>query len=331
MPATRRSSCSPPPTVLDPALLRPGRFDRHVIQELPDVKARQAILEVHTRQLPLAADADLATVAAGTPGFSGADLKNLVNEAAMLAASERAPAVSAQHLDEMRDKLLMGTVRTLAIRPKERHRLAIHEAGHTAVAYIMPEADPLYKVSIIPRGRALGVTQQLPEEERHTLPEDYLHVRLAVMLGGRAAERNMLGTVSSGADDDIRQATALARAMVSRWGMSETVGPVDVRDSDEHPFLGREIAQPRRFSEATAKVVDEAVRAMVKQAEKTATEVIQSHRPAVERLVAELERKETLVRRDIEACFGEPRSTESTVPSRQRQAQGGTLTAPAMT
>ncbi|MFQ5955205.1 MAG: ATP-dependent zinc metalloprotease FtsH, partial [Kiloniellales bacterium] len=306
------------PDVLDPALLRPGRFDRHVILELPDLKARQAILEVHTRKIPLAADVDLATVAAGTPGFSGADLKNLVNEAAMLAASEKAKAVTARHLDEMRDKLLMGTVRTLAIRPEERHRLATHEAGHTAVAYFTPGADPLYKVTVIPRGRALGVTQQLPEEERHTLPEDYLYARLAVMLGGRAAERTLLGTVSSGADDDIRQATALARAMVSRWGMSKAVGPVDVRESEEHPFLGREIAQPRRFSEATAKAVDQAVGELVKRAEERAIEVIKSHRPAIERLIAELQRKETLGRSEIEACFGEPRSSVSVAAARRR-------------
>ena len=308
------------PDVLDPALLRPGRFDRHVTLELPDVKARRAILEVHTRKIPLAADADLGTVAAGTPGFSGADLKNLMNEAAMLAASQGAQAVTARHLDAMRDKLLMGTVRTLAIQPEERHRLAVHESGHTLVAFHLPKADPLYKVSIIPRGRSLGVTQQLPEVERHTLPEDYLHDRLAVMLAGRAAEKILLGTVSSGADDDIRQATALARAMVSRWGMSEGVGPVDVRDADEHPFLGREIAQPRRFSEATARVVDEAVRELIKQAAETATEVIRSHRPEIERLMDELERKETLGRGEIEACFGASGQAQATAP--RRRAEG---------
>jgi cell division protease FtsH len=295
------------PDVLDPALLRPGRFDRHVTLELPDLRARKQVLEVHTRKVPLAGDVDLRTIAAGTPGFSGADLKNLVNEAAMLAAREAAPAVSARHLDESRDKVMMGTVRTLAIQPAERHRLAVHEAGHTALAYYLPQADPLYKVTIIPRGRALGGTQQLPEEERHTLPEDYLRDRLAVMLGGRLAERVLLASVSSGADADIREATALARAMVSRWGMSDEVGPMDVRESEEHPFLGREIAQPRRFSEATAQAVDQAVRHLLVEAERRGEDLIERHRPAVERLIAELEKKETLDREEIEACLGDTR------------------------
>jgi cell division protease FtsH len=245
------------PDVLDPALLRPGRFDRHVTLELPDKMAREAILKVHTRKVPLAEDVDLALVAAGTPGFSGADIKNLVNEAAMASAREGAAAVTMGHFDAMRDKVMMGTVRTLAIQPEERHRLAVHEAGHTVVAHHLPEADPLYKVTIIPRGRALGGTHMLPEEERHTLPEDYLKDRLAVMLGGRTAEKQLLGNVSSGADDDISQATQLARAMVARWGMSEAIGPVDLRQSEEHPFLGREIAQPRKFSETTAHEVEE--------------------------------------------------------------------------
>jgi cell division protease FtsH len=179
----------------------------------------------------------------------------------------------------------------------------VHESGHAAVAYFLPEADPLYKVSIIPRGQALGGTQQLPEAERYTLPEGYLRDRLAVILAGRTAERLLLGSVSSGADDDIRQATALARAMVTRWGMSADVGPVDLRDSEEHPFLGREIAQPRRHSEASATVVDDAVRRLVQEAEARAEEVISSHRIKIERLVAELEEQETLHRQEVDACL----------------------------
>ncbi len=269
------------PDVLDPALLRPGRFDRHVTLELPDKKARHEILKVHTRKTPLAGDVDLETVAAGTPGFSGADIKNLVNEAAMLAAREGAAQVSMRAFDEMRDKIMMGSVRTLAIQPEERNRLAVHEAGHTTVAYFLPKADPIYKVTIIPRGRALGGTHMLPEEERHTLPEDYLKDRLAVMLGGRAAEKELLGTVSSGADDDIKQATQLARAMVARWGMAEEVGPVDLRQSDEHPFLGREFAQPRHFSETTAHEVDAAVHELLSEAEKRASELLRKHQDGV--------------------------------------------------
>lgn len=291
------------PDVLDPALLRPGRFDRHVTLDLPDRKDRVALLHIHTRHVPLGEDVDLDKLAAGTPGFSGADIKNLVNEAAMLAARQKSSQVTMYYFDEARDKLLLGSVRTLAIQPEERHRLALHEAGHTLTAYFLPHSDPLYKVSIIPRGRALGGTQQLPEKERHTYPEEYLKDRLVVMLGGRAAEKTLLGTVSSGADDDIRQATNLARAMVSRWGMSEEIGPVDMRESEEHPFLGREIAQPRRFSEHSAEIVDRAVQALLLEAEQRAASLIQQHRPKLERLISLLEEKETLQREDIESCL----------------------------
>jgi cell division protease FtsH len=293
------------PDVLDPALLRPGRFDRHVVLELPDRNDRTALLKVHTRKVPLADDVDMDKIAAGTPGFSGADIKNLVNEAAMLAARDKEASVSMRHFDDARDKLLLGTVRTLAIQPEERHRLAVHESGHALVAYYLPHADPLYKVSIIPRGRALGVTHQLPEQERHTLPEDYLLDRLAVMLGGRSAELELLGNVSSGADDDIAQATALARAMVSRWGMSREIGPVDLRDSEEHPFLGREIAQPRRFSENSAQAVDEAVKQLLKEAESRALSLIREKHTPLDKLISTLEQHETLDKDQVRACLGD--------------------------
>jgi len=292
------------PDVLDPALLRPGRFDRHVTLDLPDKKDRVDILRVHLRKVATATDLELDGLAAGTPGFSGADLKNLINEAAMLAAREKSEQVHMRHFEEARDKLLLGSVRTLAIQKEEHHRLAIHEAGHTLVAYFLPHADPLYKVTIIPRGRSLGGTQQLPEEERHTLPEEYLRERLAVILGGRCAEKALLDSVSSGADDDIRQATALARAMVARWGMSEEIGPVDLRESEEHPFLGREIAQPRRFSENSAKAVDTAVHKLLLQAEGIAKDVLREHREGLEQLIALLEKRETLHREEIEQCLG---------------------------
>jgi cell division protease FtsH len=292
------------PDVLDPALLRPGRFDRHVTLDLPDRNDRIALLNLHTRKVPLASDVDLKKIAAGTPGFSGADIKNLVNESAMLAARYKREQVTMADFEEARDKLLMGSVRTLAIQPEERHRLAVHEAGHTIVAYYVPHADPLYKVSIIPRGRALGGTQQLPEEERHTLPEEYLRDRLAMIMGGRSAEKELLGSVSSGADDDIRTATALARAMVSRWGMSADVGPIDLRESEEHPFLGREIAQPRRYSEHSSETVDKAVRSLMLESEQRASEIIQQHREQLDQLIQQLEEKETLHREDIEKCLG---------------------------
>ncbi len=293
------------PDVLDPALLRPGRFDRHVTLDLPDKKDRVAIMQVHLRKVAVADDLELEELAAGTPGFSGADLKNLINEAALLAARERSEQVFRRHFEEARDKLLLGSVRTLAIQPEERHRLAIHEAGHTLVAYFLPHADPLYKVTIIPRGRSLGGTQQLPEEERHTLPEEYLRERLAVILGGRCAEKALLDSVSSGADDDISKATSLARAMVARWGMSEEIGPVDLRESEEHPFLGREIAQPRRFSENSARAVDDAVHKLLVEAEQAAVTVIHDHTSKLQQLIAMLEERETLHREEIERCLGE--------------------------
>ncbi len=291
------------PDVLDPALLRPGRFDRHVTLELPDKASREAILNVHIRKVPLADDVDLGVVAAGTPGFSGADLKNLINEAAMMAVRENATIVQMRHLEEMRDKVLMGSVRTLAIQPDEKHRLAVHESGHTTVAYYLPNADPLYKVSIIPRGQALGVTQSLPTKERHMLPEEYLLDRLPVMLGGRVAEKWLLGSYSSGADDDIKQATQLARSMVSRWGMSKEIGPMDVRDSQVHPFLGREMAENKHYSEETAHQVDMAVRELLQAAESRALTILQDHKPKIEVLIAELESKETLDHDQITACL----------------------------
>jgi cell division protease FtsH len=295
------------PDVLDPALLRPGRFDRHVALDLPGRADRLAVLQVHARRVPMADDVRLDEIAAATPGFSGADLKNLVNEAAMQAAREQREKVSRQDFDDARDKLLFGTVRTLAIQAEEKHRLAVHEAGHVLVAFHLPHADPVHKVSIIPRGQALGGTLQLPTDERHTLPEDYLRDRLAVMLGGRTAERALLASVSSGADDDIRQSTSLARAMVGRWGMSRELGPVDLRDSEAHPFLGREMAQPRQHSEYSAQMVDKAVRDLILAAEAKAWEIIRRYHAQLEALIAALEANESLEREAIERVLGTPR------------------------
>ncbi len=292
------------PDVLDPALLRPGRFDRHVTLDLPDRTAREAILRVHVRNKPLAADVDLGVIAAGTPGFSGADLKNLANEAAIACAREGGASVAMRHVDRARDRVMMGMERKLTIRPDEKHRLAVHEAGHTAVAHALPHADPVYKVTIIPRGRALGGTHMIPEEERYTRSQAELGDRLAVLLGGRAAERALVGDVSSGADDDIRQATRLARAMVTRWGMSDRLGPVDLRQSDEHPFLGREMAQPREFSDRTANDVDVEVRRLLHEAEARAIAVVDGNRPAIGRLIEALEDRETLDREAVIEILG---------------------------
>ena len=296
------------PDVLDPALLRPGRFDRHVTLNLPDRKERRAILDVHAKNLPLEDQVDLDIIAAGTPGFSGADLRNLLNEAAITAARRDGRTITGDDLGEARDRIMMGSVRTLAIRPEEHRRLAVHEAGHTAAAFHTPGADPLYKVTIIPRGHALGGTHKLSESDRNTLDEDYLRGQLVTLLAGRAAERLFIGTVSSGADDDIRRATGIARSMVARWGMAEELGPIDLRQSEDHPFLGQSIAQPRSHSDATTAVVDRSVMKLLKDAEESATGILTRHRARVENLIATLERDETLDFERIRQCL-DPDST----------------------
>ena len=291
------------PDVLDPALLRPGRFDRHVVLNLPDKAARRAILSIHAQKLPLVNISDLDLIAAGTPGFSGADLKNLLNEAAIGAARRRAKQITRDDLQEARDKVIMGTVRTLAIQPEERYRLAVHEAGHTVAAYFTPDANPLYKVTIIPRGRSLGGTHTLSENERHTFPESYLRAQLITLLAGRAAEKLLLGSVSSGAEDDIKRATEIARSMVARGGMSEDIGAIDLRQREEHPFLGQMIAQPRQYAEETAAQVDRAVMKLLKQAEETAKQIITEHEDGVARLIQKLETEEVLDLPQIRACL----------------------------
>ena len=302
------------PDVLDPALLRPGRFDRHITLDLPDRTAREDLLALHCERVPLARDVDLARVARATPGFSGADLANLVNEAAMRAARDERDQVSAADFEAMRDRVVMGAERRLAMRDDERHRLAAHESGHAAVGFFLADADPVHSVSIIPRGKSLGATQQLPAQERYVLPENYLRAQLAVLLAGRAAEQVLLGTVSSGADDDINKATELARAMVSRWGMDDAVGPVDLRDSEEHPFLGRCMAQPRRHSEASARAVDRAVAALLAGAEALARATVSSNEAAVRRLAGALEARERLGRAAIERCLSDGASGASVLP-----------------
>ncbi len=311
------------PDVLDPALLRPGRFDRHVMLNLPDRPARRAILDIHAKALPLADPSDLDAVAAGTPGFSGADLKNLLNEAAIQAARRSAASITEADLQEARDKVMMGTVRTLAIQPEEKHRLAVHEAGHTAAAFFTPGADPLYKVTIIPRGRSLGGTHMLEREEHHTLPEDYLHSQLTILLAGRAAEKHLLGSASSGADDDIKRATGLARSMIARWGMSDDIGPVDLRQREDHPFLGQTMAQPREHADKTAARVDDAVSTLLKDAEAEATGIITRHEKEVRALIDALESKEVLDLKEIETCLKPVVSVVTPLP-RKKDDNGST-------
>lgn len=300
------------PDVLDPALLRPGRFDRHVTLEMPDRAARRQILEVHTRHKPLVAEVDLEVIAGATAGFSGADLKNLANEAAMRAARERRRSIRMEDFEAVRDRVLLGSERTLALTPDQKHRLAVHEAGHATVAWAAPTADPLFKVSIVPHGRALGATQQLPEHESYVLDEARLRDRLAILLAGRTAERLLLGTVSSGAEDDLRNATQLAQSMASRWGMSPEVGPLSVPETEEHPFLGRQIAQPRSIGAHMADTVDAAVRHLMEAAEGQAESILTHHRAGLEALVTALEDAETLDRAAIEAHLN---PTASVTPS----------------
>lgn len=293
------------PDVLDPALLRPGRFDRKVMLELPQQTARVDILKVHSRKVPLSEDVDLTEVARMTVGFSGADLANLVNEAALFAARDNSTSVTRIHFNQAHDKVMMGSERKDLLNPTERKRTAVHESGHAILALKLPHADPLRQVSIIPRGMALGTTEQLPEEDRHNYSQAYVETRLAVMLGGRCAEKIILGDVSSGAANDLEQVTRLAKMMITQWGMSEVLGPVHFRTGAEHPFLGYELTQEKDFSEATAREIDEEVRRIVGLAELQAISALTTYKEQLEVLVAELLKTETLDKPTIDQLLGE--------------------------
>jgi cell division protease FtsH len=282
------------PDVLDPALLRPGRFDRRVVVPLPDVRGREEILRVHTRKIPLADDVDLSILARGTPGFSGAELSNMVNEAALNAARCNRKSVLMYDFELAKDKVLMGAERkSMLLTDDEKKVTAYHEAGHAIVAALMPHADPLHKVTIIPRGMALGVTMQLPETDKHNYTLDYLETRIAVMMGGRLAEEIFLNQMSTGAGSDIEGATEMARKMVCEWGMSK-LGPLTFGKKDEQIFLGREIAQHRDFSEETAKEIDSEVRRFVNSAYENAKKLITENRDTLERIAQALLEREVL-------------------------------------
>uniref|UniRef100_A0A7C3WTT4 ATP-dependent zinc metalloprotease FtsH n=1 Tax=Desulfobacca acetoxidans TaxID=60893 RepID=A0A7C3WTT4_9BACT len=311
------------PDVLDPALLRPGRFDRQVVVPIPDLKGREAILKVHTRKVPLAPSVDLTVLARSTPGFSGADLENLVNEAALLAARVNREAVTMEDFEQAKDKVLMGSERkSMILSEQERTTTAYHEAGHALVAHLIPGTDPIHKVTIIPRGRALGLTQQLPLDERHTYPKDYLLGTLAVLLGGRAAEELVFNQYTTGAGNDLERATELARKMVCNWGMSEELGPITFGKRDEHVFLGREISQPKDFSEETARTIDSAIKNLVLGAYERAKNLLTIHRAELQILAKALLEKETLDGQEIQALLGhcpkpeetEPEAEEATLP-----------------
>jgi cell division protease FtsH len=282
------------PDVLDPALLRPGRFDRRVVVGRPDVKGREMILRVHTKKTPLADDVDLTVLARGTPGFAGADLANLVNEAALVAARQNRKVVTMYDFELAKDKVMMGVERkSLIISEEEKRNTAYHEAGHALVAMMSPFADPLHKVSIIPRGMALGITMQLPIDDKHSYHKEYLDSQLAILMGGRIAEEIFMKHVTTGAGNDIERATDLARKMVCEWGMS-TLGPLSFGKKEEQIFLGREIAQHRDYSEATAIKIDEEVRAMVQGAYGRARKIIEERSEALVRIAEALLEREVL-------------------------------------
>ncbi len=308
------------PDVLDPALLRPGRFDRRVVVDRPDMRGREQILRVHTKKTPLADDIDLSIIARGTPGFAGADLANLVNEAALIAARQNRRVVAMADFEHAKDKVLMGVERrSKIISDEEKRHTAYHEAGHAIVAMLLPNSDPLHKVTIIPRGMALGVTMMLPQQDKVDISKEQAEAKIAVAMGGRVADERFLSMRTAGASNDIEQATELARRMVCDWGMSE-LGPVSFGKREEQIFLGREIAQHRDFSEATAIRIDEEIRAIVQKGYDTAMQIIADRAPAVTRIADALLEREVLDAAEVKLLIdGEPLPpvrTASTTPQK---------------
>jgi len=288
------------PDVLDPALIRPGRFDRQITFDLPQRGARKAILQVHCRKLRLVEDLDIGLLAGATVGFSGADLKNLVNEAALLAAKREKEQVEMEDFTESRDKIILGIRREERLSEEDKKKIAYHEAGHALTALLLPGTDPLNKVTIIPRGRSLGATEQVPEQDRHNLGKKYLLNRIAVMLGGRAAEEEVFGDITTGAGDDLKKATETARRMVCQWGMSEKIGMVVFKKGEPHPFLGRDLTEDRDYSEATAREIDEEIHSILEQCFGNSMQLLQKNREKLDRLANELITQETLSLAEIE-------------------------------
>ena len=283
------------PDVLDPALLRPGRFDRQVVVPRPDVKGREEILRVHARRIPLAPNVELKVLARGTPGFSGADLANLVNEAALLAARQNKKLVEMSDFESAKDKVLMGVERrSMIISDTEKRTIAYHEAGHTLVADVLPGTDPVHKVTIIPRGRALGLTQQLPVDDKYNYSKEYLVNRITILLGGRSAEEIVLNQQTTGAGDDLEKATEMARKMVCEWGMSDRLGPLTFGKNEEHVFLGREVARAKDYSEDTALLIDSEIKRIVMECASRAKQILQENIEKLHALARALLERETL-------------------------------------
>ncbi|MDH3272268.1 MAG: ATP-dependent zinc metalloprotease FtsH [Gemmatimonadota bacterium] len=292
------------PDVLDPALLRPGRFDRQVVVDAPDVKGREGILRVHAKKLPLADDVELSLIARGTPGMSGADLANICNEAALLAARRSGEKVSMADFEQAKDKVMLGTERrSLVLTEQERTLTAYHEAGHAVLGLRIPGLDPVHKVTIVPRGRALGITASLPEEDRHSYTKEWMESQLAMLFGGRVAEELIFGPddVTTGAGNDIERATSMARRMVTTFGMSDVIGLVAVADNEQEVFLGREISQRRTVSEHTQRIVDQEVKRIIDEAHQKAHDVLNENKELLESIAQALLERETLDREDIKA------------------------------
>jgi cell division protease FtsH len=292
------------PDVLDFALMRPGRFDRKITLSLPDIHAREKILNIHTRKVRIDNSVDLEKIAKISIGFSGADLANLVNEAAMHAAREGQEHVTQDDFMYARDRIIMGVEQEFVLDEKEKKRVAIHESGHVLAALLLEHADPIEKVTIVPRGQALGMTEQLPLKDIKNFPQDYLLDKIGVMLGGRAAERTLLGDLSSGAASDLKEATSLATHMVSQWGMSDVLGPVYYQKGEEHVFLGREMAMPKDFSEATAKLIDDEVRKIITGKEEEVMKLFSKHKKEIIALSDRLAEKELLYADEIKSIVG---------------------------
>ncbi len=312
------------PDVLDPALLRPGRFDRQVIVSVPDVRGREAILKVHSANTPLADDVDLSIIAKGTPGFSGADLENLVNEAALLAARANKKKVEMVDFEKAKDKVLMGVERKSAIISDEEKKItAYHEAGHCLAAKLLPGADPVHKVTIIPRGQALGLTQQLPEDEKHTYPRTYLLNNLVILLGGRVAEELVFNEVTTGAGNDIERVSTLARKMVCEWGMSDDIGPVAFAKQNEEIFLGRDFGHTKEYSEATALKIDQAIEKIVKDSYEKARNLLSENIDCLHSLARELLEQESLDAAQIDSIMANCRKEEEKSQVSENQDDDG--------
>jgi len=311
------------PDVLDPALLRPGRFDRQVVVDIPDIKGREAILKIHSRKVPLTSDVSLHQIARGTPGFTGADLANLINEAALLTARRNKRRVTQEELDDARDKVMMGPERkSFLITQKEKEVIAYHEGGHALIGTLLPYSEPVHKVTIIPRGRALGLTQYLPEDDRHIQPSKYWHDRICSAMGGYLAEELIFGDTSTGASNDIQMATNIARRMVCEWGMSERLGTISYSSSNENVFLGRELGNSRNYSDETASAIDEEVKRIVNEQLDRGRKLLREHREKLEKIAKSLLSQETISGDDLNEIMGRERKVPRVDEGKDTHAGG---------